>query len=161
MTETQTPESAVAATAAAAPQPEAPAKPKARATKPRSKTCARKAPARAARSTVDDDLPPPLPSAEGVTDLSDPRLYINREINWIEFDRKVLDEACDPNVPLLEQLKFLSIFYNNLDEFFMVRVSNICRQMKGGASSSSPDELPPAKQLAEIRKRVLGLLNRA
>ena len=161
MTETQTPESAAATTAIAAAQPEAPAKPKARATKPRVKTGTRKAPARAARAAVDDDLPPPLPSAEGVTDLSDPRLYINREINWIEFDRKVLDEACDPNVPLLEQLKFLSIFYNNLDEFFMVRVSNICRQMKGGASSSSPDELPPAKQLAEIRKRVLGLLNRA
>ena len=94
-------------------------------------------------------------------DLNDPLLYINRELNWIEFDRKVLDEACDPKTPLLEQLKFLAIFHNNLDEFFMVRVANIIRQFKIGAPSTSADGLAPVKQLAEIRRRVLGMLTRA
>ncbi len=108
-----------------------------------------------------DDLPPPLPPVEPDTPLSDPRLYINRELNWIEFDRKVLDEACNDALPLLEQLKFLSIFYNNLDEFFMVRVANIFKQFNAGASSTSADALAPAKQLAEIRRRVLAMLARA
>lgn len=108
-----------------------------------------------------ESAPPPLPPVEGVPDLSDPLLYINRELNWIEFDRKVLEEACDLSVPLLEQLKFLAIFHNNLDEFFMVRVANIIRQYKMGAASTSADGLPPVKQLAEIRRRVLGMLARA
>ena len=119
---------------------------------------------RAARRTPQaqsDDVPPPLPPVEGVPDLNDPLLYINRELNWIEFDRKVLDEACDPKTPLLEQLKFLAIFHNNLDEFFMVRVANIIRQFKIGAPSTSADGLAPVKQLAEIRRRVLGMLTRA
>lgn len=119
---------------------------------------------RAARRTTQaqsDDVPPPLPPVEGVPDLNDPLLYINRELNWIEFDRKVLDEACDPKTPLLEQLKFLAIFHNNLDEFFMVRVANIIRQFKIGAPSTSADGLAPVKQLAEIRRRVLGMLTRA
>lgn len=111
--------------------------------------------------TQSDDVPPPLPPVEGVPDLNDPLLYINRELNWIEFDRKVLDEACDPKTPLLEQLKFLAIFHNNLDEFFMVRVANIIRQFKIGAPSTSADGLAPVKQLAEIRRRVLGMLTRA
>ena len=118
-----------------------------------------KAPVSAAASL--ELAPPPLPEAAGVPDLSDPLLYINRELNWIEFDRKVLEEACDPNVPLLEQLKFLAIFHNNLDEFFMVRVANIIRQYKIGAASTSADGLSPMKQLAEIRRRGLGMLARA
>ena len=119
-----------------------------------------RAPRRTAQ-TQSDDVPPPLPPVTGVPDLNDPLLYINRELNWIEFDRKVLDEACDPKTPLLEQLKFLAIFHNNLDEFFMVRVANIIRQYKIGAPSTSADGLPPVKQLAEIRRRVLGMLTRA
>ena len=126
-------------------------------TNPAKKRAAPKA--KAAQTT--EDAPAPLPPVTGVPDLDDPLLYINRELNWIEFDRKVLDEACDAKTPLLEQLKFLSIFHNNLDEFFMVRVSNIIRQFKIGAPSCSADGLAPVKQLAEIRRRVLGMLARA
>ncbi len=122
-----------------------------------------RAPRRVAATTAaaSEDVPPPLPPVEGVPSLDDPLLYINRELNWIEFDRKVLDEACDPKTPLLEQLKFLAIFHNNLDEFFMVRVANIIRQYKIGAPSTSADGLAPAKQLAEIRRRAVGMLTRA
>ena len=102
------------------------------------------------------------PRTGGETDDPDcPDLYLNREINWLDFDAKVLDEAADTRLPLLEQLKFLAIFYNNLDEFFMVRVANILRQYRSGAASSSPDRMTPAKQLAEIRRRALILLARA
>lgn len=57
-------------------------------------------------------------------DLRDPALYLNREISWIEFDRKVLETAQDKKVPLIDRVKFLAIFFNNLDEFYMVRVMN-------------------------------------
>ena len=100
-------------------------------------------------------------SGKQLQELDCPDLYLNREINWLDFDEKVLEEAEDQSLPLLEQLKFLSIFYNNLDEFYMVRVANIYRQYRNGVPSSSPDGLSPAKQLAEIRRRVMQLLARA
>lgn len=171
------------ASAEAPEQPEsAPAKPAAKTTKtakaakaPKTrktaktvKSCAKsgrttktKAKSRAKELRLADELPPPLPAVTGVPDLNDPILFINRELNWIEFNRKVLDEACEPNAPLLERLKFLAIFYNNLDEFFMVRVANIFRQFNAGAPSASADGLAPAKQLSEIRRRVLVMLARA
>ena len=107
------------------------------------------------------EYPEQLCAAEEMQELACPNLYLNREINWLDFDAKVLDEAADPNLPLLDQLKFLAIFYSNLDEFFMVRVANVYRQYRNGASSTSPDRLTPARQLAEIRRRVLRLLSRA
>lgn len=92
-----------------------------------------------------EGYPEQLCATEEISELACPNLYLNREINWLDFDAKVLDEATDAGLPLLEQLKFLSIFYNNLDEFFMVRVANIYRQYRSGAVSSSPEphDSPP------------------
>lgn len=96
-----------------------------------------------------------------MAELACPALYLNREINWLDFNARVLEQATDSRLPLLEQLKFLAIFHNNLDEFFMVRVANILNQYRNGIPSSSPDRLTPARQLAEIRRRAVQLLNRA
>ncbi len=92
-----------------------------------------------------------------IEELSCPKLFFNRDINWLSFNAKVLHEALEPKVPLLEQLKFLSIFYNNLDEFFMVRVANLVRQYLGNAPNTAPDKIPPSRQLAEIRRQTLRL----
>lgn len=99
----------------------------------------------------------PVPAIEVDPDLSSPELYLNREINWLEFNARVLACAMQKKVPLLEQLKFLTIFYTNLDEFFMVRVANVYRQYRAGTPASGPDRMSPARQLAEIRRRVIGL----
>src|SRR5271154_354660 len=92
---------------------------------------------------------PPVPKAgDGGVALDDPSLYINRELSWLEFNRRVLEEAQDPSVPLLERLKFLAIFESNLDEFFMVRVGGVQQKVQLGiARGSGADRLPPAEQL--------------
>ncbi len=84
--------------------------------------------------------------------------YLNRELSWLAFNARVLHEATDPRVPLLERLKFLAIFSSNLDEFFMVRVAGLRRQVESGASHVTPDGLTPVEQLAAIRARVAVLL---
>ena len=94
-------------------------------------------------------------------DLDSPSLYTNREISWIEFDRKVLETAEDRKVPLLDRVKFLSIFFNNLDEFYMVRVMNLQRQARSNVAPTGPDKMAPGKQLVEIRRRVGELLDEA
>lgn len=102
------------------------------------------------------DIPEIEPCTEAeIRDLDCPGLYINREINWLEFNDRVLQCALDPDAPLLEQFKFLCIFCNNLDEFFMVRVANVFRQYRSGAAPSGPDRMSVARQLAEIRRRVM------
>ena len=87
-------------------------------------------------------------------DLSDPNLYINRELSWLRFNDRVLEEALDQSHPLLERVKFLAIFSNNLDEFFMIRVSGLRRQMEASAHKTPPDGLLPSEQIAMIRQQL-------
>lgn len=90
--------------------------------------------------------------------LDDPALYINREMSLLAFQRRVLEEAQDDSHPLLERVKFLSILGSNLDEFFMVRVAGLKRQVESGAAPPTPDGMTPAEQLAAIRAEVTNLL---
>jgi len=88
----------------------------------------------------------------------DPSLYINRELSWLEFNARVLHEAFDARNKLLERVKFLSIFSSNLDEFYMVRVAGIRRQIAAGVQHNAPDGVAPAQQLAMILQRVAELM---
>src|ERR1700731_4918697 len=95
-------------------------------------------------------LPAPAPKSDGAA-LDDPSLYINRELSWLEFNRRVLEEAQDPKVPLLERLKFLAIFGSNLDEFFMVRVGGLQLKVQANiAYGSGADRMPVKEQLERI-----------
>jgi polyphosphate kinase len=95
------------------------------------------------------------------TDLDDPKLYINRELSLLEFQRRVLEEARDPRNPLLERVKFLAILGSNLDEFFMVRVAGLKKQLDAGIIDLPPDGMTPAEQLAAIRKFAQQLMHQA
>src|SRR5262249_25958931 len=86
-------------------------------------------------------------------------LYFNRELSWLEFNRRVLEEAQDPTVPLLERLKFLAIFESNLDEFYMVRVGGIQQKVQLGiAIGSGADRLPVKVVLEKIADTVRTLV---
>ncbi|MBI2807014.1 MAG: polyphosphate kinase 1 [Planctomycetes bacterium] len=94
--------------------------------------------------------------------LDDPSLYINRELSWLAFNRRVLEEALDPGVPLLERTKFLAIFAANLDEFFMVRVGGLQQKAAAGINvGSGADRLAPRDQLAAISQIVRELFQEA
>jgi polyphosphate kinase len=84
--------------------------------------------------------------------------FINREISWVRFHKRILEEAQDTSHPLLERVKFLAICGSNLDEFFMVRVSGLQRQLKKGALEAPPDGLTPLEQMEAVSKELLPLL---
>ncbi|MDR3204119.1 MAG: polyphosphate kinase 1 [Deltaproteobacteria bacterium] len=88
-------------------------------------------------------------------------LFFNRELNWLEFNRKVLAEAGNPENPLFERIKFLAIFHTNLEEFFMVRVAGLTRQRHLGVGYTSPDGLSATEQLVKVRKKTIELLSAA
>jgi polyphosphate kinase len=90
--------------------------------------------------------------------LRDPKYYFNRAISWIEFNRRVLQEAYDDRTPLLERLKFMAIFSSNLDEFFMVRVAGIKQQIEANLQQHSADALTPQQQLDSICKELQPLV---
>ena len=107
---------------------------------------------------------PPSPSSEPRAHSPEPKaqspkLYLNRELSWLDFNARVLHEATDPRTPLLERVKFLSIFSTNLDEFYMVRVAGLRRQIAAGVVTPSPDGLSPKEQIDAINQKVAELLD--
>jgi polyphosphate kinase len=100
------------------------------------------------------------PEKTGMDSLNDPRLFINRELSWLQFNSRVLEEALDQSQPLLERVKFLSIFGSNLDEFFMIRVSGLRDQLSSSSQERSIDGMLPGEQLQEIRKMLQPFLEK-
>jgi polyphosphate kinase len=94
-----------------------------------------------------------LPQYDGSID--DPALYFNRELSWLEFNRRVLELAEDTDVPLLERLRFCGIYASNLDEFFMVRVAGLFDQLDAGIDARGPDGMAPSAQIDTIQEQVL------
>ena len=92
------------------------------------------------------------------TDLRNPGLYINRELSWLEFNERVLDQARDPAHPLLERVKFLAITASNLDEFFMIRVSTTLKKLTAGADDVAADGYNTEQQLAAMQARARRML---
>jgi polyphosphate kinase len=90
--------------------------------------------------------------------LSEPQYYLNRELSWLEFNKRVLHEAFDDRTPLLERLKFAAIFSSNLDEFFMIRVSTLKEQVASQVSELTPDGRTPQQQLDEIEQQLRPLV---
>lgn len=98
------------------------------------------------------------PSA--LTNLRDPKLYFNRELSWVKFNERVLEEAEKAEHPLLERLKFISIFSSNLDEFFMIRVAGLKEQVNAHIYQRTPDGLTPSQQIQKISEMLHPLVRR-
>src|SRR6516162_1714899 len=90
-------------------------------------------------------------------ETADPKLYINRELSWLAFNERVLEEARDPSLPLYERLKFLGIVSSNFDEFFMIRVAGLKQQIFGNVAETPADGMTAAEQLNAISEKVHAL----
>ena len=99
----------------------------------------------------------PAPAAVPV--LTDPSLYLNRELSWLEFNRRVLAQAQDTTHPLLERVKFLAIVGSNLDEFFMIRVASLLRKQRTNTEDVSTDGMTTGEQIAQVRKQTSEMLS--
>ena len=108
----------------------------------------------AAKSVKESASAPATTPADPGAELNNPDLYINRELSLLEFQCRVLEEATDEDNPLLERVKFLAILGSNLDEFFMVRVAGLMKQVVSGAGEVGHDGRPPTEQLQMIREKV-------
>ncbi|WP_437289003.1 polyphosphate kinase 1 [Sorangium sp. So ce406] len=118
--------------------------------------------ARSGGSAAPSSGPVSIPAASGPIPIEgDPAHYLNRELSWLEFNARVLSEARSHDVPLFERLKFLSIFFSNLDEFFMVRVAGLQAQTLRTIAEVPPDGLTPHEQLVAIGARVHALVDDA
>src|SRR5271165_1003105 len=93
------------------------------------------------------------------TDLQQPQLYINRELSFLEFNQRVLEQAKDTDIPLLERVRFLCISCSNLDEFFEIRVASLKELLEAGAVQGGPDGLPVPEQLKAIRARTVRMVD--
>jgi polyphosphate kinase len=93
------------------------------------------------------------------TEFSDPSLYVNRELSWLEFNQRVLEEAQDPTNPLLERVKFSCIVSSNLDEFFEVRVAGLKQQKESNLTVTGPDGMSAGEQLAAVSARARRMLD--
>ncbi|HET7785508.1 MAG TPA: polyphosphate kinase 1 [Myxococcales bacterium] len=107
-------------------------------------------------------VPPPATASTPppTQNLSDARFFINRELSWLAFNERVVEEGLDPTVPALERLKFLAIASSNLDEFFMIRVAGLKQQLVGHVEESGPDAMSPGEQLAAIATRCHEMVSR-
>lgn len=93
--------------------------------------------------------------------FNDPKNFINRDLSWVEFNRRVLEEALNPELPLLEKIKFLSIFHSNLDEFYMIRISGLKEQVAANVLEPTIDGLTPIEQLKKIEQRIKPMLEQS